>query len=137
MRDRLVIAAFSAGVERVHPAAIVENDPERVLVEPAQIRHQRRQDMRHPFIVEGTGEMMVVGDVGARFGPEHHRDHVLAQKGAGPVIALLAPLLPLARTSSIPTVICVGRNASIGTGVRMGSRTMGASATSPAGAAGL
>src|SRR5260370_24068086 len=70
-------------VERVHPAAIVEKDPERVRIKPAQIGHVRGQNVRHLFFVEGAGEMMVVDDVGAGLGPWRHRDHVIAEESRG------------------------------------------------------
>src|SRR6202040_650116 len=54
LRNGAVIAPPSLVVERVHPAAIVEEPPERRPVELAEVRDKRRRDRHHAFLVQGA-----------------------------------------------------------------------------------
>ena len=94
-RQILVIAAMTAGVERVHPVAIVHDDPECVRLELAQIGDDSDRDVADLLLVKRTGEMMMVDHVVPVFRTEDHRDHVPAEKFAAVLGADLFPVLAL------------------------------------------
>src|SRR5205807_8396655 len=74
--------APSVLVVRMHPPAMIEHDPELVLLERAQIGDDCHQDMLDAFVQEGERQVMVIDDVVTIFGAEDHRDHVIAEKSA-------------------------------------------------------
>ncbi len=97
---------------------IVEHAPERVVFDHGEIGDHGDQNVLDALVVKRARQMMMIDDVVALVRPEHHRDHVLAEK-----LALLLLRLVLSRqrlrfslTSRIPTVIWVGRSDRIGTG---------------------
>jgi hypothetical protein len=79
----------------MHPAAVVEKDPERILLQPAQIGDHRGGDRFDALLVQGAGEVVMIGDIGAVVGAEHDRNHVAGEEGAGLVAVLLFPVQAL------------------------------------------
>src|ERR1700674_4319801 len=67
-------AALPVLVVRMHPAAMVKNDPKSVGLERLEIRHHRDQHILLAFIEKRAGEVMMIDDIGTRLRPEDDRD---------------------------------------------------------------
>src|SRR6516162_1824832 len=68
--DVPVRPALAFLVERMHPAAIVEDEPERVDVEPAQILERRDEHAFDALFMQRTRKVMVIDDVVAALGSQ-------------------------------------------------------------------
>ena len=77
------------------PTSVVKENPERFLIEPAQVGHHSRQDMNNTFLVECTNEVVVVDDVGIFLRPKDDRHHVFAEKRGAGLLVFLPPALAL------------------------------------------
>src|SRR5690348_8781878 len=62
------------------PAAVVEDDPERILVHRPEISDDVNEDVLDLLIEEGACEVVMVDEVVPLLGTEDHRDHMAAEE---------------------------------------------------------
>ena len=79
-RQVAIVPAPAPVVVRVHPAAVVEVRPERLLVELAEVGDDRDRDLLDAFVVQRAGEVMVVDEVMPLLRAVDHRDQVAAEE---------------------------------------------------------
>jgi len=94
-RDFVVITPATLVVKRMHPAAIVENDPKGFLIKLAEICNDGHKHVVDAFLMKCQSEMVVINSVMAALRSKDHGDHVFAKKFGTSVLALLAPMLSL------------------------------------------
>src|SRR3954466_6767257 len=109
----------------MHQRAVIEKEPERVLLQRAEIADHGDENAGHALLVQGTREMVMIGDVMMFVGSRTTGTICLPRNAAPPCGSRFLHSFCLALTSRIPTVICVGRSSAIGTGFRRGSRAIG------------
>jgi hypothetical protein len=76
---------------------MVEENPECIELELAQVRYDRDQNVLHPFFLKRERQMVVVDDVVAFFRTAHDRDHVAAE--------ILSDLLRLLTSEALALVV--------------------------------
>src|SRR5947208_1482813 len=94
-RDRVEAPPLAFLVVRMHPAAVVDHDPERLALEHPEIRDHVDQHMALAFLQERARQVMMVDDVMALLRAKDDRDHVPAQILALFLALVFAPAPPL------------------------------------------
>jgi hypothetical protein len=62
----------------MHPAVIVQDEPERIGLQRPEVFHHGNQYLFDPFFMERTRQVVMIDDVVAVLGAKHDRDHMLA-----------------------------------------------------------
>ena len=72
------MTALSLRIVGIDPSAVIEHNPERISIDHRQIGNNGDKDVLHSLVVKGPSEVMMIDDVMAPIGSEHHRNHMLA-----------------------------------------------------------
>jgi hypothetical protein len=76
----------------MEPAAIIEEHPECLTAERAEVGDHGREHFLLPLIMQGAGEMVMIDDERSFLRPEDDRDHVPAKVPATGVALLTPPI---------------------------------------------
>lgn len=66
-------------IERMHPIAIIKNEPEGIDVQRAQIGNDRHEQFLHAFVMKRTRKVMVVDHVVATPGSQYNGNHMSSE----------------------------------------------------------
>jgi hypothetical protein len=78
----------------MHPAAIVQDEPEGIAFEPAEVRDDHNEHVLDALIMERSGEVVMIDDIMSVFRPENDGDHVPTEEFGALLRAFLAPAFP-------------------------------------------
>src|SRR5215471_9166069 len=78
----------------MQPSSIIDEDPELVLIQAAQIGHDRHEHLLHAFLQKSAAQVVVVDDEVAIFGTKEHGDHVPPEVLRRLLVACLTALSP-------------------------------------------
>src|SRR3954469_11901769 len=79
----------------MHQRAVIEKEPERVLLQRAEIADHGDENAGHALLVQGTREMVMIGDVMMFVGSKDDGNHMLAEKRGAALRVALFPLFLL------------------------------------------
>lgn len=119
------MTALSLCVVGIGPSAIVEHTPERIAIDHSQIGDNGNENILHTFLVKRSREVMMIDNVVALVGSQHHRNHMLAEQ-----LGLLfrrfmsAPAMAFFFHLAHPHGHLCCRSERIGMGCRTGSRVL-------------
>jgi hypothetical protein len=78
LRQILVRTQAALVVVRMHPAVIVQDEPERIGLQRPEVFHHGNQYFFDAFVMQRQRHVVMIDDVVAVLGAKHDRDHMLA-----------------------------------------------------------